>query len=401
MERTALLIALAVLLFGMPAAPAPATRPATAPSDAALASYSLALEAIGRDAMFAAPLDRAALVTQSLKDWLAARDRYGDYLTPAEYARYRQIMHADYAGVGLTLTRMRDGSVICEPWADGPAARAGIRQGDRLIALDNVPVQGAALPTLAARAAGNAGTPLTLDVTDGAGVARRFVVTRASLRDASVTTSTVNGAQVLRITRFAPDTSAGLDVALRTWPAHATVIVDLRGCGGGDFYASVDSAMRFLGFGEVIVSVEGHLPLRRYESTIQRPPPAQPVVLWQDAGTASAAELFIAALVAHGRARSVGAQSAGKGSRQDVIALADGAALVLTTGYLLTPGGVRFDGIGLAPQTTLAAAHASTADYLRASGVSVHDAGQGARHPAHRAAQPHSAAGAYPRRHTP
>jgi carboxyl-terminal processing protease len=59
--------------------------------------------------------------------------------------------------------------------------------------------------------------------------------------------------------------------------------------------------------------------------------------------------------------------SAGKGSRQDIVALSDGAALILTTGYLSTPHGLRFDGRGLDPQRPVADG-AGTAVYVQASG---------------------------------
>nr|WP_255208842.1 S41 family peptidase [Paraburkholderia youngii] len=318
--------------------------------------------------MFSARFDRAGLVTQSLQDWLAARDLYGAYLTPADYARYRETQRVDYAGIGLILTREKDGTTRCEPLADSPAERAGIRRGDQLIAVDGEPVRGRALPALAAHAAGEIGTPVTLDLVDATGVPRRVTPVRAALHDVSVSTSTVNGARIVRITRFAPDTPNALAFALQQWPAHEPVIVDLRGCGGGDFYAAVDSAMLFLAVGETIVTVDGRSGSRSYVATARRPLPAQPVWLWQDDGTASAAELFVAALVEHGRARSVGLSTAGKGSRQEILQLADGAALLLTTGYLRTPRGQPFEGVGLAPQVPLAAAHAGTDDYLRASG---------------------------------
>jgi carboxyl-terminal processing protease len=73
------------------------------------------------------------------------------------------------------------------------------------------------------------------------------------------------------------------------------------------------------------------------------------VFLWQDEFTASAAEIFVAALTENVRGTSIGRTSAGKGTRQDIIELQDGAALLITTGYLITPRGVQFDGQGLAP----------------------------------------------------
>ena len=75
--------------------------------------------------------------------------------------------------------------------------------------------------------------------------------------------------------------------------------------------------------------------------------------LWQDEATASAAEVFIAALTENDRAVSIGKTTFGKGTVQDIIELSDGSAMVLTTGRLETPRGVSYDGSGLAPTYTV------------------------------------------------
>jgi carboxyl-terminal processing protease len=86
--------------------------------------------------------------------------------------------------------------------------------------------------------------------------------------------------------------------------------------------------------------------------------------LWQDELTASAAEIFIAALVENGGATSIGRPTAGKGTRQDIIELTNGSALVLTTGYLVTPRGVQFDGQGLAPTYLIQQQPVNTDDFF-------------------------------------
>jgi carboxyl-terminal processing protease len=155
--------------------------------------------------------------------------------------------------------------------------------------------------------------------------------------------------RIIRLTSFTPNTRQELDYLVSKQRQHDYIIIDLRGCGGGDFYAAVDSAMLFLAKGDEIVSVSGRSGSQAYLATISHEPPAQRIFLWQDEFTASAAEVFIAALTENDRGISVGMTTAGKGTRQDIIKLQDGAALILTTGYLLTPRGIRFDGSGLKP----------------------------------------------------
>ena len=74
-----------------------------------------------------------------------------------------------------------------------------------------------------------------------------------------------------------------------------------------------------------------------------------PVYIWQDEGSAGASEVFIAAMVENGRAQSLGRKTSGKGIRQDIIELADGSALFITTAWLQTPDGDIFHNKGLDP----------------------------------------------------
>jgi carboxyl-terminal processing protease len=126
----------------------------------------------------------------------------------------------------------------------------------------------------------------------------------------------------------------------------------------------VDAAMLFLQKGQTIASLQERAGVHSYTSTISRQLPSQPVYLWQDGATASAAEIFIAALTENGRATSLGKTSAGKGTKQDIIELSGGAALFLTTGYLLTPRGRMFDGRGIEPMHAVDGDSADTNDYL-------------------------------------
>jgi carboxyl-terminal processing protease len=96
------------------------------------------------------------------------------------------------------------------------------------------------------------------------------------------------------------------------------------------------------------------------------------VFLWQDEFTASAAEIFIAALTENARGTSVGRTTAGKGTRQDIINLQDGSALILTTGYLITPHGMRFEGKGLTPMRPVEESANDMEAFLNKTAASIH-----------------------------
>jgi carboxyl-terminal processing protease len=191
-------------------------------------------------------------------------------------------------------------------------------------------------------------------------------VVRVHIDDPVVTESDENGLHVLKIARFTTSTRSFVAAALKGWDAKQPVVIDLRGCGGGSFFGALDTAMLFLKEGAPIVTVTERGGAHAYASTRTPDLGPRPIFIWQDAHTASAAEVLTGALVDNGLAVSIGEPSAGKGTRQDIVELADGSALILTTGTMSTPRGFAFDHRGLTPTRPLARS-SDTAAYARAT----------------------------------
>jgi carboxyl-terminal processing protease len=356
------------------------------PDSRLLGLYAEAVERVAQDALFAAGSSADSIVAESLKAYLAQKDAYSDFLDAAEYAKFRQTAGASYAGIGMELEKRRDGGIYCYPLAGSPAAAAGIRPGEQLAAVDGVVVRGKSLAALAARVSGPVGSALTLEIVGTDGQHRQLSITRANISGKTISDSMHGSLRIIRLSSFGPDTRRELDYLLSNWSRASPMVLDLRGCGGGDFHAAVDIAMLFLGRGQPIAALHRRAGTRAYTNTLPRAAFSRPVFLWQDASTASAAEVFIAALVENGRGISIGATSAGKGTLQEIIPLASGGALVLTTAYLTTPRGRRFDGQGLVPMRSLGA-RSTTDDYARevaaaSSGVSLPGPGQRRARPA-------------------
>ena len=313
-----------------------------------------------------APDDPLRVSQDALNAYLTSLDPWSGYLTRDEYARYRAVNDGGFGGIGMELERLRNGDTICYPQPLGPADKAGIRTGDTLVSIDGAAVRGKPLALVAALVTGREGTPVELVVAGADGAQRSVRVVRAHIDAPDVTESDEGGLHVLKIARFTSGTRSLVTAALKGSDPKKPVVIDLRGCGGGSFYAALDIAMLFLRKGAPIVTVTERGGAHVYVSTRtpDRGPP--PIFIWQDAHTASAAEVLTGALVDNGLAVSIGELSAGKGTRQDVVELADGAALILTTGTLSTPHGLAFDRRGLAPMRPLP--HSSdTATYARAT----------------------------------
>ena len=301
------------------------------------------------------PLDGSApLTVPGFKAYLRDKDAYADYLTRTEYSRFSQVHRESYAGIGLELERNPRGEVICYPERLGPAAKAGVAAGDRLVAVNGQSIEGWALPSVVATSAGSPGSALLIEVARGA-ARHRFHIIRTLQTGPSVSAQHRAGRTLLRIASFTPSTREELEFQLLRVPASENLIVDLRGNRGGDLNSAIDCAMLFLNQGESVTTVRRKTGVHRFVSTITGRWHARRVSLWQDEGTASAAEVFIAAITENRHGISMGSKSFGKGSEQDLFTLPSGAALIVTTGFLVTPSGHDIDGQGLEPQRALRA----------------------------------------------
>ncbi len=309
-------------------------------------------------------ITRARIIEQSLRAYLSQRDVCCDYLTREEYRTFKESLNERYVGVGMEIKQDRDGRIVCVPHPESPAARAGIAVGDQLKRIDGVSVDGKSIFAVGAMARGKPGTEVTFVVVTGGGNERLVRVMRASVALPSVVKRFVDRKPILEVSHFTRDTGARMKEIVKGWERDEPIIVDLRGNGGGDIHAAIDSARLFLPEGKTIVAVETRKGANRYETRAAAVNVTTPVYLWQDEGTGSAAEVFIAALTDNNRGVSIGKRSAGEAVWEEIIELSDGSALVLATGNLQTPRGMRFQGRGLMPTYGLKDGVVDRMDYL-------------------------------------
>jgi len=179
-----------------------------------------------------------------------------------------------------------------------------------------------------------------------------FRIAREKLGPSSVIPEKKVTGLLLRVRRFNSTTVAETRAALEGFPSSDTLTLDLRGCEGGSLNAGVEFASLFLDAGEPIVTLRQRGQPDDVR-TATKPAAYRPVALsiLQDEGTASAAEMVIAALINSPRTNAVsqGPKTFGKGAVQDSIELKGGGRLLLTTGELISPQGVGWDGVGLLP----------------------------------------------------
>lgn len=284
------------------------------------------------------------------------QDPYSMFLDAGDRRQFEAEVHgASFPGIGVELG-MKEGRLIVVAALDAaPAARAGVRAGDWIAAVDGRPTAGLSLGQAAALLEGGTGRPVTLTLERG-GSQRTVRIVRKVLALAPVTVRLwSDGSALMRISYFGPDTRDQAATGLAKLGRRAKgLVIDLRDNPGGDFTAALRTSRLFV-TGKVLIFVQGRTGPPKPFVGAPGPVFGKPVVVLVNQGTASAAEVMSAALAGNGAAVLAGQPTFGKALIQTVYGLTGRTALKLTTDRYLTPGGQDITGRGLTPGILLPA----------------------------------------------
>jgi len=302
-------------------------------------------------------VDRRDLVSSALRGMLGGLDDHSNYLDENDYLGLKEETDGRFGGVGIELGLVDDYFTVIAPLDNTPAERAGLKPGDRILALDALSLKGRHLMEVVALLRGEPGSEVSLTI-DRDRDSEPFDVslTRAQIQVASVKSELVEpGYGYIRISQFQSNTAAefnrALDALADTNDAPLDgLILDLRNNPGGVLQSSVSVADAFLTEG-LIVYTEGRLPSShlKYRASGRDALNGSPIVVLINEGSASAAEIVAGALQDHHRAQLLGEKSYGKGSVQSVMPLSGDRALKLTTAYYYTPNGRTIHDTGIEP----------------------------------------------------
>jgi carboxyl-terminal processing protease len=281
--------------------------------------------------------------------------RNGAELTDVKSAALEE----NIVGVGVEVREHAEGLIVVKPLRGGPAAEAGMEAGDVILSLNGQTIGGMKMASSVDLMKGSSGSQLKMRVYREGKGERDFTLTRRSIRVWTVNdTKMLPGTDVgyFSLSRFSQNSTAEVDQALNELYSKGmkSLVLDLRGNPGGLLTTCVEISDRFLACG-TIVTTKGRLSGdNMVERATYNKTWSVPLVVLVDGDSASASEIFAAAIQENRRGVVVGTRSYGKGSVQTHFPLsAIGGDLRLTTALFYSPNGRRMAGEGVTPDVEI------------------------------------------------
>ncbi|HEX6729224.1 MAG TPA: S41 family peptidase [Pyrinomonadaceae bacterium] len=307
--------------------------------------YNEAISTISSN--YSGDIDYEKATQAAIQGMLSTLDPHSSYFPFSEFKKLKEDQDSRFYGIGVTIVRHLDGVYIQSAVDGTPAARLGLRYGDRILEVDGKDARDWSSEQVSKNVRGGKGEAVTIKVERaGAEQPMNFTI----IRD-SVPLPTIRNAYMIRsgvgyvglTGGFQRSSDDELRAAIKRLQEQGMrqLVLDLRGNPGGLLDQAIDVASEFLPTGQVVVSVKGRTEYSDeivYKSN-GADPATMPLVVLINRNTASASEIVAGAIQDHGRGLIVGETSFGKGLVQRIFQLPFNTGLTLTTARYYTPYG--------------------------------------------------------------
>ncbi|MBU1180115.1 S41 family peptidase [Patescibacteria group bacterium] len=296
------------------------------------------------------PVDEVKMFYGAMQGAVAALgDPYSIFLEPQVAEEFQEELSGKFEGIGAEIAIKDEQLTIVAPLLDSPAERAGLKAGDKILAIDDYNTNGISLDYAVKLIRGDKGTKVKLLV-NGASPQREVEVVRDKIVVKSVQWNMIEDIAHIRILQFGADTKNDFDKIVKqvVLKNPKGIILDLRNNPGGYLDAAIQMAGEWVPKSPVVY--ERYMGQDKAFSAYGkgRFQDFKTVVLINK-GSASGSEIVAGALNDYNKATLVGEQTFGKGSVQDYEEYSDGSALKLTIALWLTPNKNSIDGEGIEP----------------------------------------------------
>lgn len=301
------------------------------------------------DAKYVEDADEDAMIKKAIDAVLGELDPHSNYISAEDLVAINEQLEGNFDGIGVEFMILDDTIVVVTPLAGGPSEAAGIRAGDKIVAIEDSIVAGQNLDTrdIFSLLRGEKGTEVEVGIRrHGEPKMLKFSIVRDKIPVHSVDVATMLDEKTgfIKVNRFSATTYDEFVKSLQKLVEEhemQDLVVDLRHNPGGYLTQATNMLSQlFPEKGKLLVYTEGRTVKRTEYTTNGRPfYNIGEVVVLIDESSASASEIMAGAIQDHDRGVLVGRRSFGKGLVQEQYPLRDGSALRLTVARYYTPSG--------------------------------------------------------------
>lgn len=286
------------------------------------------------------------LVQGSIRNMLTRLDPYTEYYPEENMEDLQFLTTGEYAGIGAIISQNNGRVIINEPYEGQPADKAGLKAGDAILEIDGNDMRNSTVKDVSNKLKGTPGTSLEIKILrPGENKERKITIVREKIEMDPITYAGIveDGIGYLHFGSFTSRSAERMKKTVQSLKEKGatSLIMDLRGNGGGILDEAVDIVNLFVPKGEEIVSTKGKLKQwdRTYMTRNQPLDELLPIVVLIDTGSASASEIVAGGLQDLDRAVIVGNRSFGKGLVQTPRDLPYGGNIKITTSKYYIPSG--------------------------------------------------------------
>lgn len=291
-------------------------------------------------------------------------DPYTVYLNKKDFQQLSEMTVGSFGGIGIVFGKRGNDYVVISALEDNPGAKAGIKSGDIITAIDDKSTREMNMEQVANKIRGKYGTTVTLELKDKAGKLRKVNVVRAEIKNPSVAGQMLANTKIgyIRIAIFNENT--GDDFAQKYAELEKqgmqALVLDLRENPGGILDAGVDVARMLVPKGPIVSVIDKNG--NKFEETSSLEKVKYPLAVLVDHGSASASEIVAGAIKDTKSGKLFGVKTFGKGSVQSVYRLDNNTAVKITVAKYYTPSGVSIHNVGIEPDVKVELPDDATVD---------------------------------------
>lgn len=290
-------------------------------------------------------------------------DPHSNYLSPKMYKTLMEQTEGSFAGIGVVMGMDNEQKIhIVGIMENSPGQKAGLQEGDEILAVDGVPVTQMAFDEVAAHVRGQAGTDVVLTIIrDNAN--QDITITRDNIKLKTVGHKMLdNNIGYIQIVSFSEDTANEFNEAYNDLKNQGmkALVLDLRNNPGGLLTTCVEIAKKLVPKGEIVSIVDKQGNKETYSSSLEAS--EYPLVVLINKNSASASEILSGAIQDTKAGTIIGNTSYGKGSVQTILPMFEDDAVKLTIAKYYTPSGRSIDGTGITPDIEINLDENATSD---------------------------------------